>query len=187
MLDLFQDQELTSNGKFLCIGQHCSLCSKDTFEKVYICIHCCATMDNTLAGIECIERCNDKFWELTISNLGQSYRKMKCYYEAIVCFEKSISLNPGSYSAKHLSLSGDVDGAIDSYHEALSRKPEDPFSSEMLTRALSEAVTYPRSSVFATIGDNADVNNQKGGIGSSILGGLDRNYSVADDVDMSLA
>ena len=151
-----------------------------------------ATMDNTLADTECIDRCNDKFWEPTIFNLGQSYRKMKCYYEAIVCFEKSISLNPGSYSAyaamgfaKHLS--GDVDGAIDSYHEALSRKPEDPFSSEMLTRALSEAVTYPRSSVFATIDDDADMNTQKRGIGSSILGGLDRNYSVADDVDMSLA
>ncbi|KAK1743722.1 putative cell division cycle protein 16 [Skeletonema marinoi] len=112
-----------------------------------------ATIDNTLADTECIERCNDKFWEPTIFNLGQSYRKMRCYSEAIVCFEKSVSLNPGSYSAyaamgfaKHLS--GDVDGAIDSYHEALSRKPEDPFSSEMLTRALSEAVTYPRSSVL---------------------------------------
>jgi len=157
-----------------------------------------ATIDNTLADTECIERCNDKFWEPTIFNLGQSYRKMRCYSEAIVCFEKSVSLNPGSYSAyaamgfaKHLS--GDVDGAIDSYHEALSRKPEDPFSSEMLTRALSEAVTYPRSSVFAAIDDldaDMDMQTQRRGIGSSILDGLDKadkSYSVAEDVDMSLA
>ncbi|KAL7499747.1 hypothetical protein ACHAWT_010715 [Skeletonema menzelii] len=157
-----------------------------------------AGMDSTLADTECIERCNDKFWEPTIFNLGQSYRKMRCYSEAIVCFEKSVSLNPGSYSAyaamgfaKHLS--GDVDGAIDSYHEALSRKPEDPFSSEMLTRALSEAVTYPRSSVFAVIDDldaDPDIQTQRRGIGSSILEKLnkaDKSYSVAEDVDMSLA
>jgi len=157
-----------------------------------------ATIDSTLADTECIERCNDKFWEPTIFNLGQSYRKMRCYAEAIVCFEKSVSLNPGSYSAyaamgfaKHLS--GDIDGAIESYHEALSRKPEDPFSSEMLTRALSEAVTYPRSSVFAAIDDldaDMDMQTQRRGIGSSILDGLDKadkSYSVAEDVDMSLA
>ncbi|KAL7429965.1 hypothetical protein ACHAXM_002927 [Skeletonema potamos] len=149
-----------------------------------------ATIDNTLADTECIERCNDKFWEPTIFNLGQSYRKMSCYAEAIVCFEKCISLNPGSYSAyaamgfaKHLG--GDVDGAIDSYHEALSRKPEDPFSSEMLTRALSEAVTYPRSSVFAATDDvDAAMHMQNRGIGSSLLC-----LEKADekDVDMRLS
>jgi tetratricopeptide (TPR) repeat protein len=153
-----------------------------------------AGIDSTLADTECIERCNDKFWEPTIFNLGQSYRKMSCYAEAIICFEKSVSLNPGSYSAyaamgfaKHLS--GDVDGAIDSYHEALSRKPEDPFSSEMLTRALAEAVTYPRSSVFATIDDLGDDNmqSQRRGIGSSILAGLDSDGRGTEDVDMSLA
>ena len=145
-------------------------------------------IDSTLADTECIERCNDKFWEPTIFNLGQSYRKMSCYAEAIVCFEKSVSLNPGSYSAyaamgfaKHLS--GDVDGAIDSYHEALSRKPEDPFSSEMLTRALSEAVTYPRSSVFAVIDEDVQQQTQRRGIGSSIL---DKAVTT-EDVDMSLA
>ena len=153
-----------------------------------------AGIDSTLADTECIERCNDKFWEPTIFNLGQSYRKMSCYAEAIICFEKSVSLNPGSYSAyaamgfaKHLS--GDVDGAIDSYHEALSRKPEDPFSSEMLTRALAEAVTYPRSSVFATIDDLGDDNmqSQRRGIGSSILAGLNNDMKETEDVDMSLA
>lgn len=36
---------------------------------------------------------------------------------------------------------GDVDKAIDLYHQALSRKPDDPFSSEMLNRALQEALS----------------------------------------------
>ena len=33
---------------------------------------------------------------------------------------------------------GDIAGAIEYYHQALSRKPDDPFSSEMLNRALEE-------------------------------------------------
>ena len=35
---------------------------------------------------------------------------------------------------------GDLDGAIDYYHQSLSRKPDDPFSSEMLNRALQDAL-----------------------------------------------
>lgn len=38
---------------------------------------------------------------------------------------------------------GDVDGAIESYHQALSMKPEDTFSGEMLNRALHESFTMP--------------------------------------------
>ena len=53
-------------------------------------------MDSGLTDTECIERCKDKFWEPTIFNLGQSYRKMKRYDDAIVCFEKCSSLNPVS-------------------------------------------------------------------------------------------
>lgn len=37
-------------------------------------------------------------------------------------------------------LVGDIEGAIELYHQALSRKPDDPFSSEMLNRALEEAL-----------------------------------------------
>ena len=40
-----------------------------------------------------------------------------------------------------LHLSGDIDSAIESYHQSLSRKPDDPFASEMLARAMEEAVT----------------------------------------------
>ena len=35
---------------------------------------------------------------------------------------------------------GDLDGAIESYHQALSRKPDDPFASEMLNRAMRESL-----------------------------------------------
>jgi hypothetical protein len=35
---------------------------------------------------------------------------------------------------------GDLDGAFDYYHQSLSRKPDDPFSSEMLNRALQDAL-----------------------------------------------
>jgi hypothetical protein len=50
--------------------------------------------------------------------------------------------NASSYAAlaftKHLI--GDLDGAIDYYHQSLSRKPDDPFASEMLNRALQDAL-----------------------------------------------
>ena len=36
---------------------------------------------------------------------------------------------------------GDLNDAIDFYHQALSCKPDDPFSSEMLNKALQEALT----------------------------------------------
>ena len=53
-------------------------------------------IDSGLTDKECIERCKDQFWEPSIFNLGQSYRKMKRYDDAIVCFEKCSSLNPVS-------------------------------------------------------------------------------------------
>lgn len=50
-----------------------------------------------LTDLQCIERCMDQCWEPAIFNLGQSYRKLKKYGEAIVCFEKCTSLNPVSW------------------------------------------------------------------------------------------
>jgi hypothetical protein len=85
-----------------------------------------------------------------------------------------------------------VDGAIDSYHEALSRKPEDPFTSEMLTRALSEAVTYPPSlAMLSSLPTGEEVGFS--GVGSSILkkmggsSGNGRSVPLSDnDHDMSM-
>jgi anaphase-promoting complex subunit 6 len=94
---------------------------------------------------DCVDFCQDSFWECTIFNLGQSYRKVRRYDDAINCFSKSLALCPEkamSFSAlgfvRHLK--GDIDGAIESYHQALSRKPDDPFASEMLNRAMVEAL-----------------------------------------------
>lgn len=88
-------------------------------------------------------------------------------------------------------LSGDVDGAIDSYHEALSRKPEDPFTSEMLTRALSEAVTYPPSLAMPSFPSHVE-ELSFGGIGSSIFNKLGNSRKVIasntseNDQDLSM-
>jgi tetratricopeptide (TPR) repeat protein len=103
-----------------------------------------------LSDIECIQLCRDAYWEPTIFNLGQSYRKIRMFDEAAACFEKSLSICPGkasSYSALGFTrhLNGDLDGAIEAYHQSLSRKPDDPFCSEMLMRALNESLHYPQS------------------------------------------
>ena len=55
-----------------------------------------AVADSSLTDIECVNRCIDVFWEPTINNLGQCYRKLQRYSDAIVCFEKCSFLNPVS-------------------------------------------------------------------------------------------
>ena len=72
------------------------------------------------------------------------------FNEAAACFEKSLSICPGkasSYAALGFTrhLNGDLEGAIEAYHQSLSRSPEDPFCSEMLLRALNESMHYPQS------------------------------------------
>ena len=94
------------------------------------------------------------------------------------------------YSALGLArhLDGDLDGAIDSYHEALSRKPEDPFTSEMLQRALAEVVTYfPAMAGMLDGGGPGTFANgpRAGGIGSSILGSAATGLGRGDDVEMT--
>ena len=95
--------------------------------------------------IDCIELCHDPFWEPTIFNLGHAYRKTRQFDLALACFQRSVALCPGKHSAysalgftKHLVE--DLDGAIACYHQALSCKADDPFSTDMLNRALREAM-----------------------------------------------
>lgn len=102
--------------------------------------------DKCLTVEDAMEACHDAFWEPTLFNLGHCHRRMRQFDKAAVCFEKCLALCPGGASSlsalgftKHLQ--GDIDGAIEIYHQALSRKPDDPFSSEMLSRALEEALT----------------------------------------------
>ena len=74
--------------------------------------------------------------------------------------------NAASYAAlgftKHLT--GNIDGAIESYHRALSMKPDDTFSGEMLNRALHEALSKP-DRLIRSDGEETNLNmsfDQKG-------------------------
>lgn len=91
------------------------------------------------------EMCQDPYWEPTLFNLGHAYRKSRRFEDASRCFMRCKSLCPDKFSTysacgftKHLM--GDLDGAIEDYHQALSCKRDDPFSTEMLNRALKEAM-----------------------------------------------
>lgn len=121
---------------------------------------------------ESIDLCHDAYWEPTIFNLGHSYRKSRQFDEAANCFGRCIALCPekfSTYSALAFTkqLMGDLDEAISFYHQALSMKPDDPFGTDMLNRALddqimskpqhvtghhpssiSSSLTLPRSSLF---------------------------------------
>lgn len=95
---------------------------------------------------ESIEHCQDPYWEPTIFNLGHSYRKTRQFELAAQCFGRCVALCPEKFStyaalAFTYHLMTDLDKAIDYYHQALSCKPDDPFSTEMLNRALREALT----------------------------------------------
>ena len=53
---------------------------------------------------DCIDFCQESFWEPTIFNLGQSYRKERRFQEAIFCFEKCLALCPVRLSYHHHSF-----------------------------------------------------------------------------------
>ncbi len=86
-----------------------------------------------------------------------------------------------------------MDGAIESYHQALSRKPDDPFASEMLNRAMRESLELGPifmngndtvSSQSPLIPDVSGFNSRQSMSQSSIE---DSNYSLEDsDIDMSM-
>lgn len=101
--------------------------------------------------LSCILSCRDPYWEPTISNLGHSYRKLRSYEKAVVCYEVALRLCP-SNSSNYTSLGltkqflGDVDGAIDLYHRALTIKSDDNLAGDMLTRALRETLGRPQTS-----------------------------------------
>ena len=95
---------------------------------------------------EHLDLCHDKYWEPTIFNLGHSYRKCRKFEQALTCFRRCVALCPDAASAysamaftKHLM--GDVDEAISYYHRALGIKPDDPFCTDMLSRALQDQLT----------------------------------------------
>ena len=100
---------------------------------------------STSRMITLMEGVTDPYWEPTIFNLAYALRKMRRFEAALICLERSCTLCPdhaSAWSARGFvcHLDGEVDQAIDFYHQALACKPKDPFSTEMLQRALTDAL-----------------------------------------------
>ncbi|ODN92723.1 anaphase-promoting complex subunit 6 [Cryptococcus wingfieldii CBS 7118] len=82
-------------------------------------------------------------WSVTYCNLGHSYRIMRDYDKSEHNYRQTIRLdptNPVAYSSLALifHLKGDIRGAIQIYHQALSLSPQDPLSTVLLEMALKE-------------------------------------------------
>lgn len=92
---------------------------------------------------EGLDRIQDPYWEPTLFDLGHCYRKTRDFEKAEACYRHCVALCPSkgsTYAAlaftKHLTRH--LDEAIQLYHQALSLKADDAFSTEMLQRALQE-------------------------------------------------
>ena len=133
---------------------------------------------------EALDLVQDPYWEPTVFNLGHGYRRTRQFAKAEACFRRCVALAPekaSTYAAvaftKHLVH--DLDAAIDYYHQALSLKSDDPFSTEMLQRALQE-----QSMTWSGGDDNNDA--VAGRISNVHVGIKEGESSVSMmDVDMS--
>jgi anaphase-promoting complex subunit 6 len=84
-------------------------------------------------------------WEATRCNLGHVCRKMQKLEEAASHYETALGLCPrraSTYTALGFTrhMQGKFDRAIEHYHQALGIRPTDTFASEMLRRALEDAL-----------------------------------------------
>mmetsp|Transcript_11346 Transcript_11346/g.14819 ORF Transcript_11346/g.14819 Transcript_11346/m.14819 type:complete len:121 (-) Transcript_11346:276-638(-) len=82
-----------------------------------------------------------------------------------------------------MHLMGDVDGAIDSYHHALSLQPEDAFCNEMLNVALQDDFNKPDSTPPPTL--TVGKMQTKDGIKSRASLGTTRRSSLASGSSMN--
>jgi len=145
---------------------------------------------------ECIDLCHDSYWEPTIFNLGHSYRKTRQFDEAERCFARCVALCPdrfSTYSALAFTehLKGDLDSAIAHYHEALGIKPDDPFSTDMLNRALTEqTMRRPQYILDPAATAPSAVSTKKAAASSTPpsfqLLSPEAAFSSRDDIDMSV-
>jgi anaphase-promoting complex subunit 6 len=83
--------------------------------------------------------------EPSIFNLGHAYRKKREFDNAAHWYRAALAINPrvaSTYSALGftLHLKGDLDAAIELYHQSLSLKPDDTFTCEMLSEALKDTL-----------------------------------------------
>uniref|UniRef100_A0A0D9VRN4 Uncharacterized protein n=1 Tax=Leersia perrieri TaxID=77586 RepID=A0A0D9VRN4_9ORYZ len=86
----------------------------------------------------------NEMWEPTLVNLGHALRKLKKYQNAISYYEKALTFQTKSLSAfaglaYTYHLMDKFEAAITYYHKALWLKPDDQFSTDMLTLALESS------------------------------------------------
>lgn len=94
-----------------------------------------------------ISLCNNAtVWETTFCNLGHAYRKKKLYKEAIDSYQSALNLAPRDSQVKSsifsslgfsYHLSNNLEMAITYYHKALGYNPNDRFTLDVLSRAIS--------------------------------------------------
>ena len=82
------DEALDVNRYMLLSGQGDEGGDCDAEQEALADVHKASAADHDvlLTNTECIKRCKDAFWEPTIFNLGQAYRKMQRYADAGACF-----------------------------------------------------------------------------------------------------
>lgn len=86
--------------------------------------------------------------EPSVFMLGHCFRKLGQFERAVRCYESSLGMKPNAastYAALGFThhLAGKVHEAIVNYHQALSLRPDDTLTAELLTRALEESTDEP--------------------------------------------
>jgi tetratricopeptide (TPR) repeat protein len=140
-----------------------------------------------------VENVQDAYWEPTLFNLATAYRKLRYFEHAIVCLERCLSIkeSASAYSALgfcyHLQAmsmmttttpprSNDANvllhQAIDTYHQSLSKKPDDPFCSEMLQKALGDALESTNFFLADTEDGEDDGDEDVDGMAYGVDGGI---------------
>lgn len=87
----------------------------------------------------------DDSWEPTVFNLAHCYRRLRKYDEAILYYQLSIKIlpsNSSTYSALGFTyhLQRDFEMALQCYQQALVIQPDDQFTNDMLSMAITTRV-----------------------------------------------
>lgn len=124
--------------------------------------------------------------EEVLGNYATALRKSGRLGEALRCYQRCLELNPRDASTHAgvgftLHLQRQFDGAISAYHRALAITPTFTFCSEMLGRAMIDAVTAPSSSSSSNSG--GDGFNGSGGMDAEGYDGCGADADADADVE----